>query len=402
MEEILFLVHRIPYPPIKGDKIRSWHFLSRFLKEYKVHLGCFVDDETDFQYVDKLKDMCASSCILPLNPLCSKVKSLKALTKGKSLTELYYKNQEMQNWVNALPSKTSNLEQAFVYSSPMAQYLEGDYWASRKKMMDFVDLDSDKWRQYAAHKNFLAKYIYNREADLLGKFENKIAQDFDCSFFVTDYEKDLFLTQGYEGKKDKIISVPNGIDHPFWDLKNKGKSPYQTTVFPIVFCGAMDYWPNIDAVLWFSNEMMPEILKAIPEAVFYIVGANPSQEVQSLSERKNIVVTGRVDDIRPYVMHSKLAVAPMRVSRGIQNKIIEGMVASKAVLATSRVLEPMGIEKGDMIVAADTPQDYIQKIKDLYNAPLKAEKIGQKARDYILKHYDWDVSFQKIKDLMRL
>jgi sugar transferase (PEP-CTERM/EpsH1 system associated) len=400
MEELLFLVHRIPYPPIKGDKIRSWHFLSRFLKQYKVHLGCFVDDKADIQYIDQLADMCASSCMLPLNPLWSKVKSLKALAYGKSLTELYYKNRDMQNWVNALSSNRTNLQRAFVFSSPMAQYLEGENWPSKRKVMDFVDLDSDKWRQYAAKKNLVEKYIYSREANLLGKFENKIAENFDHSFFVTDHEKDLFLEQGYKGQKDKIYTVPNGIDHPFWDLKNKGKSPYPSTVFPIVFCGAMDYWPNIDAAIWFSNEIMPEILKEIPEAVFYIVGSNPTQEVQDLSDLNNIIVTGRVDDIRPYVMHAKLVVAPMRVSRGIQNKVIEGMVAGKAVLATSRVLKPMGIDKGDMIIPADTAQDYIEKIKELHDAPLKADQIGQKARDYILKYYDWDVSFAKIASLL--
>ena len=162
MEELLFLAHRIPYPPNKGDKIRSWHILKHLARSYRVHLGAFVDDPGDWRYRDRIEQLCASTCLLPLHPAAAKLSSLGGLLSGTALSLSYFRDRRMQRWVNTMLER-SEIQKVFVFSSPLAQYVLTATSPEMRRVIDFVDVDSDKWRQYAERKRWPFSWLYRRE-----------------------------------------------------------------------------------------------------------------------------------------------------------------------------------------------------------------------------------------------
>lgn len=396
-EHLLFLVHRIPYPPNKGDKIRSWHILQNLSEIYDVHVGGFIDHEPDWAYIPNITAVAKSHCFLPLKPIYAKIRSLKAFVTGKSLTEYYFFDVRLAEWAEGVRVK-HNIKKVFVFSSGMAPYIMNERWLDATKVMDFVDVDSDKWRQYAMQQSFPLSWVYRRESVYLAKFEEKVAAYCDANLFVSEKEKNFF-TQHYTPQLSiKNHTVPNGVDFSFWNPMLKMESPYPTGSYPIVFSGAMDYWPNIDAVLWFVSEVMPLVRSVIPNVIFTIVGSNPTKDVQAL-QQSDVIVTGSVKDIRPYILNAEICVAPMRVSRGIQNKVLEGMAMGRPVLATSLALSSL-LNLKDEALEADEPQDYLEHIMALYKMPASAIDLGRKARCYIEKHCAWDKSFSLIQSFL--
>ncbi|MBP9693805.1 MAG: TIGR03087 family PEP-CTERM/XrtA system glycosyltransferase [Alphaproteobacteria bacterium] len=396
-EHLLFLVHRIPYPPNKGDKIRSWHILQNLSEVYHVHVGGFIDHEPDWVYVPTIAAITKSHCFLPLKPLQAKIRSLKALITGKSLTEYYFFDERLAEWVEEMRTM-HHIKKVFVFSSGMASYIMNEGWIDAIKVMDFVDVDSDKWAQYAMQKSFPLSWIYRREGRKLQSFEKKIAQFCTASLFVSEKERNFFLSQNPDLKMKTVKAVMNGVDLSFWDWELSFPSPYPEGKEVIVFSGAMDYWPNIDAVTWFCQDVMPMLRNVLPNVLFAIVGSNPSPDVKALVNEGNILVTGSVTDIRPYISHAKVSVAPMRVSRGIQNKVLEAMVMGKPVIATHlalSALEDLSCEA----MTADEPAKFRDSVLKLLNDGAQQEKIGKKARLFIQKNYSWDLSHRVIRAL---
>jgi sugar transferase (PEP-CTERM/EpsH1 system associated) len=245
----------MPYPPNKGDKIRSYHLLAHLAARYKVHLGTFVDDQDDWQHAETVKQLCCTTHIAALNPLSAKLRSLKALATGRALTLDYYRDAGMRAWVQ----KTLELypiTQVVVFSSAMAQYAEGI--GSARRIVDFVDVDSDKWSQYAEKKPWPLSWLYRREGRVLLDYERQIAQDFDASLFVSQAEAALFRQRAPESAQ-RIGHFSNGVDTDFFSPEREYDNPYDDDEAAIVFTGAMDYWPNVDAVQWFAQEVFPAV-----------------------------------------------------------------------------------------------------------------------------------------------
>jgi sugar transferase (PEP-CTERM/EpsH1 system associated) len=276
VENLLLLIHRMPYPPNKGDKIRSYHLLKHLAQHYRVHLATFVDDEDDWQHVPLVQALCASSHFGKLNPLTGKLRSLGArwprAARSRSTTTA---DGEMQAWVDQTMA-AHKIDRVLVFSSPMAQYAE-NYPAARR-VVDFCDVDSDKWRQYAGQKPWPMSWLYRREADTLLAYERHVAATCDASLFVSDPEAALFRTLAPESAA-KIGYFNNGVDTDYFSPERAYERPYGAGERALVFTGAMDYWPNIDAVQWFANEIFPQLYAATPALRFYIVGARPSAAV---------------------------------------------------------------------------------------------------------------------------
>jgi sugar transferase (PEP-CTERM/EpsH1 system associated) len=316
-----------------------------------------------------------------MNPKSSRLHSLSGLISGKALTLPYYKNKTLQNWVDRLMSDLC-VEKVVVFSSAMAQYVEKFEQALR--IMDFVDVDSDKWTLYAKSKAWPLDQVYRREGRLLGRYERKIAGEFDASFFVSPQEAALFRTLAPESAT-RIHTYSNGVDADYFSPDRPYPAPFPSTEQAIVFTGAMDYWPNIDAVNWFARDIFPLVLIEKPDARFYIVGSNPSGAVTQLANRPGIVVTGRVDDVRPYLAHAILAVAPLRIARGIQNKVLEAMSMGTPVVASPQALE--GIASTGGCRSGRDAEEFAAHILEL----LRSERsTGSAGRACILQHYDWD------------
>ncbi|WP_150047819.1 TIGR03087 family PEP-CTERM/XrtA system glycosyltransferase [Methylomonas rhizoryzae] len=383
MESLLYLVHRIPYPPNKGDKIRSYHFLRAICQRYKVYLGTFVDDPEDKKYIGDLQNYCEEIFCPDLNPKLGKLKSLSGLLSGEALSLPYYRNTAMQVWVDKTIAAQS-INKALIFSSPMAQYLEGH--PDVKLIADFVDVDSDKWRQYASSKAWPASWIYGRESVKLLQFEAGIAQRADATLFVSEQEAELFK-QLLPDVASKIGYVCNGVDTEAFDPSACYPNPFAETEQAIVFTGAMDYWANVDAVVWFAQEVFPKVKAGFPGARFYIVGSKPDKRVLELSQTdSDVVVTGRVDDVKTYLAHARVVVAPLRIARGIQNKVLEAMAMAKPLVVTSAAME--GISgNGDIEVSVTDDAD---RFAAAVGTSLRAEMAPLWLnRRFVQENYAW-------------
>jgi len=395
MTPLLFLSHRIPYPPNKGDKVRSFHLLKSLSRHFDIYLGAFVDDPEDWKYRDGINDFCKLNYLRPLNPLQAKIRSLKGFLTGEALSLPYYRDMHMVRWVKNI-IKQENIEHAIIYSSSMAQYIDAKLNNLRVRVADFVDIDSDKWLQYSKRHGFPMSIVYQREADRLLEFEREIARKFNATLFVSESEKNDFDKIAPDSKYQHYF-YNNGVDYDYFNPANKLLNPYNTDSVNIAFTGAMDYWANVDAVKWFTIYILPKILKAIPNARFYIVGSNPSVTVTELEKSNNVVVTGRVDDIRPYIKFADLIVAPMRIARGIQNKVLEAMAMSRPIVATSLALE--GIQKCGNYhpYQADTEDLFAKRCLDVLNGEMTSIP---ESRECIREHYDWDKNIQVVTRLL--
>ena len=395
MQDLLFLAHRIPYPPNKGDKIRSYHLLKRLTSSYNVHLGTFIDDPNDWQYTDKLDGLCASSCYLGLNPLAAKIKSLQGLLTGEALSVPYYKSQAMQDWVDKTV-KTYSIKKALIFSSVMAQFINQPH--DIDMIVDFVDVDSDKWRQYADGKKGVSQWIYRRESGRLLNYEQTIAKQARTSLFVSAQEADLFKKLAPE-VADKVTFINNGVDTDYFSPERAFTSPYPDGDDAIVFTGAMDYWANVDAVKWFAEDVFPHISKNHPAVKFYIVGSRPSKEVAALASDA-IVVTGAVADVRPYLAHAKLAVAPLRIARGIQNKVLEAMAMGKYVIATSAAMEGIPYNETLAVSVSDTIEMMVDQIDEQLqkNTPVAIYSCN---RDFVQTTFSWEQNLNRLLTLLQ-
>lgn len=398
MNGLLFLSHRIPYPPNKGDKIRSYHLLKYLSARYEVYLATFVDDPDDWQYRGHVESLCAACHFSGLDARLARIRSLKGLLTGRALTLEYYRNESLQRWVDGVLSE-GRIQRVLVFSSAMAQYVEDGSIENLRTVVDFVDIDSDKWAQYSTSKPWPASWLYRREARALFRYERQVAQQSDVSLFVSEAESELFKTRVPEAS-GRITYISNGVDTDYFSPGRDYADPYPNGEMAVVFTGAMDYWPNVNAVTWFSREVFPRVLEQRPEARFYIVGARPAPEVRELANLPHIRVTGTVEDVRPYLFHAKVAVAPLRVARGIQNKVLEAMSMAKPVVATGMALE--GIASCAGVYQSDTAQEFSASVVELLNDNMSAIRAGSINSDFVLKHYRWDFNLERLTDLIEV
>ncbi|MGA8148714.1 MAG: TIGR03087 family PEP-CTERM/XrtA system glycosyltransferase [Gallionellaceae bacterium] len=393
MEELLYLVHRIPYPPNKGDKIRSYHLLKHLCRNFKVHLGAFVDDPEDWKYAQPLMDMVSGEVkLLPLNPAWATLRSTYGLLSGEPLSAPYYRNTKLKNWVDQMIAKRP-IRHALVFSSAMSQYVTA--YPNLHRIIDFVDIDSDKWRQYSERKSWPMSWIYQREARALFAFERRIAGTFDASVFVSRTEAELFQHLSPESSS-RVTFYNNGVDLDYFSPAHIYDSPYQAGERVLVFTGAMDYWANVDAVTWFAREVFPALRAKFPELRFYIVGSRPPEVVRALAGA-GIVVTGSVPDVRPYVAHAAISVAPLRIARGIQNKVLEAMAMGKPAVVSPQALEGIDAETNSEVLLAVDAAGFISCLAAQLSQPNRA--IGEAARRRVESAYSWSNSLRRLDSL---
>ena len=397
MATILFLTQRIPYPPNKGEKIRPYQFLNHWTKHHKVFLGCFIDDLEDLQHRDLLRERCAGTYFARLHPKLALVRASGAFLTNDPLSLPYYRDRGLASWVRRVMA-TEKPECAVVFSSAMAQYLLGAVPPPSRVLVDFADVDSEKWAEYAATKTFPARQIYRREARQLLRFDRRVARQADASIFVTEPEAALFRERAPE-VKEKVLVIPNGVDSTYFSPENAGLDPKCGGAPIIVFTGRMDYWPNVDAVVWFSDTVLPRLRDRFPNATFLIVGAQPSATVRALGHRPGIVVTGTVPDVRPYVGYADAVVAPMRIGRGIQNKVLEGMAMARPVIVTPQALEGIDAVPDTHLLLARDSDGFVRSVERIMD-PVFAKTVGAAARQRVLELYDWADSLAKYDRLL--
>lgn len=385
MARLLYLVHRIPFPPNKGDKIRSFNILKALAKDHDVVLGAFVDDPSDTVHQPTLEALCGETYFETIDPRAQKLKSLAGLLTGSPLTITFYRSSSFQRWVDSVLA--GDVDGIVLFSSAMARFIRPETVKGIPVWMDFVDLDSDKWRQYAQSKKGPEALIYRREAKLLQQFEADLAPKVHTSSFVTPDEAALFQTLSGD-MASNVIAMPNGVDLDFFKPSATPAEGGPET--EIVFTGAMDYWANVDAVTWFVDKVLPLIQQEFADAHFTIVGSKPTAAVRELQARQGVSVTGFVDDIRGYIARADICVAPMRIARGVQNKVLEAMAMGKAVVATPAGYEGIQAAPVRDLIVADGAEDFAKEVIALLKNTALRAKIGDNARKIMEQTYPWD------------
>ena len=396
MQELLYLTHRIPYPPNKGDKVRSFNELKYFSRHYHIHLGTFIDDPADWEHVETVKSYCVDTYFAPLNPKLARIKSAKGLLTGEALTLPYYRHQGLASWVNRLVAE-GRVSYAIAYSSSMAQYLHAA--SHMRRVANIADVDSDKWRQYALTQPWPLAWVYGREAKKLGEFERRLVTEFDATVLHAPHEAEFLRGQVPEAP-ERVHHSSNGVDAEYFSPDHHFPSPYASNETVLVFTGAMDYWPNVDAVEWFADEIFPAVRRSQPRARFYVVGARPVARLDRLKHLDGVTVTGSVPDVRPYLAHAVLAVAPLRIARGIQNKVLEAMAMAKAVVLSPQAAAGIAAQTEREFVVAPDSSAFAAAVCRLLTDDAR-EAIGRAARARVLTDYSWNTNLSRLDALLR-
>jgi len=331
--------------------------------------------------------MCEDLCLVGLGSVRGRLLSLRGLVTGEALSLRYFSNRRLRAWSRAV-LREKGVRRVLAFSSPMAQYVMGMPPDDRGRLLlDMVDVDSDKWLQYARWKRWPMSWLYAREGRLLLGFERRVASEADRTVFISETEASLFRRLAPQSA-DRVVAIENGVDGEFFKPRPDYADPYEGRGPVVVFTGAMDYWPNVDAVRWFAERVWPQVRESVPQARFFIVGARPTDAVRLLARRDEVVVTGWVEDVRPYLAHARLAVAPLRIARGIQNKVLEAMAMAVPVLASPAAMEGIQVQS-DYEMVPDGEKAWIRRAVEMLNAG-DSRETGARLRERVIERYAWE------------
>jgi len=377
---ILFIAHRTPYPADKGDKIRAFNILKSLCRSNEVFLASF--DEGDYSAEDRsyLFRLCSGVILRRRSGVKALVGGVLNLLRGRSVTEGFFSDAELKRSVERLCRERA-FDIVFVFSSCMAQYGAG--LPVPLKVIDIADVDSDKWRQYASTRNSPLKFVYARESETLAREERAIAEDFDRVFVVSEVEKGMFRKLN-PAKPAEVLT--NGVDCEYYRPREETQKDRD-----LVFVGVMNYFPNVDGVLFFMREVLPLIRLRRPHTDFTIVGSSPTRALRKEADRRGVRVTGRVKDVRPYLWRSRVCVVPLRVARGVQNKVLEAMAAGVPVLGTKKALEGIRAEPGRHVSIGESPGELAERALELLEDDARRDRQAASARRMVEQEYDWNI-----------
>lgn len=377
--EILFLAHRVPFPPDRGDKIRSFHILNHIAGFARVHLVALADDARDIDPPREFRALLGECVIVPRTKSRARA-AAEALATGEPLSLTAFADARIGAAVTRILAEHP-IDAIYAFSGQMAQYLPAD---GPRAIMDFVDLDSAKFAAYADDARAPVRWLMRREARLLGAYERAVSARVAASVFVSAAEAALL---------PGAIAIENGIDTSFFDPAT-GFARVAEPGPLIVFTGQMDYRPNVNAVVAFARDMLPSIRAAHPAARFAIVGRAPTATVRALAGEA-VIVTGEVADVRGWLAAAAVVVAPLKLARGVQNKVLEAMAMARPVVASPAAAE--GIDHAGAIVVAEGAAT---AVADLLADRARAEALGRSARARVIARYGWDARLAGLEALL--
>lgn len=390
---ILFLAHRIPYPPNKGDKIRSFHELRALVdRGHQVHLRAFADDVEDLEYHLELRRWCASVEIIPLRKWRAWARAGLSVATRRSLSVGYYTSRKMRKSVKRAVAE-NEIDAVLVYSSTMAQYVPRELTSST--VVDLVDIDSEKWRIYASKIRPPYSWAYKIDWKRLRKYEYEIVNRFAYTVVTTEREAALLNELDEFTRRARLRTITNGVDlELFRPGARLAESPR------LIFIGAMDYFANIEGIRWFVEEVLPLIRRSEPRAEFFIIGPKPTEEVLCLGGNEGVKVTGFIRDIQPYLQSAMVYVMPLRIARGVQNKVLEAMAAGKAIVATSEVAAGLRVTGGEQLLVADTPHLFADAVVGIIRDSDLRGSLEEEARLFVESEHAWPPLLQKMVGLV--
>jgi sugar transferase (PEP-CTERM/EpsH1 system associated) len=399
MAEILFLVHRAPWPPDRGDRIRSWHMFEALAKLAPVHVAALADNDADAAAAcEKMAPLCKSLAV-EVRTVSRPLALASAVLRGEPVSNRLFRSRALADHVLRL-IESGAVSHIVAFSGQMAQYVPADF--AGPVIMDFVDVDSAKFATYADQdKRQPLHWIHAREARVLGAYEAQVARRADASLFVSEAEAALFRARSGLGP-DMVRAVENGIDTDRFDPAQVDARVGEGTGPLAVFTGQMDYRPNIDAVRWFANDILPLVRERQLDARFAIVGRAPTDEVRALAEQAGVTVTGEVPDVRPWLAAADAVVAPLLLARGVQNKLLEAMAMARPVVASEAAAEGIDAAPGEHLLVADGASAMAEAVLRLFGDAQAAAAMGRAARARMIARYGWDARLAPLGPLLGL
>ena len=388
--KILFVCHRFPYPPNRGGKIRPFHMIQHLSRKHSVVVASLAHTQEELQEGQPLKEHCQEVIAEVLPSSTRWLQTVAALPTGAPSSVAYFYSRKLAARIHQAWQR-GGFDAIIVHCAFAAQYvakLQGGF-----RMLDFGDVDSAKWMDYAEHRSFPLSLGYRIEALKLRRFEQKLTEEFDACTATTRGELDEVRRLN---AAKAVAVIPNGVNLNYFVPRQE--NPRNSSV--IAFLGRMDYYPNIDAVLFFAKEVFPSVQKAVPEAKFRIIGSNPTRAVRDLVSIPGISVTGYVADVRPHLADAAIAVAPLRIARGTQNKILEFLSMGIPVLSTTQAAKGVAVEPGKHLLVADGPENFAAEVVRLLKDPDLREQLSVSGRQPLATAHSWPHSMEILDEIL--
>lgn len=398
MSGIVFLAHRLPFPPDRGDKIRSHHILGALAELGPVHVGCFAESEADFAHEAELTRIAASHC-MPLREKPLSLAGAEALLHGEPVSLAAFRHAGLVQWVRDTLERHA-IDTVYVFSGQMGQYVPKD-WQGRL-VVDLVDVDSAKFEAYARAKPVPMRWVDAREGRLLRAEEARLAERADHTLLVSEAEAELLRSRLATGCGADVRALGNGIDADLFDPAKVTPHP-ELAMAPgpqLVFTGQMDYAPNVAAVQRVLDRLLPEIRKAHPPAQFHIVGRAPVAELRERDGKGGCRVWGEVADVKPFLAAADLVIAPLEIARGVQNKVLEAMAMARPVLLTHDAATGIPAEDGVHFAVEDGDAELVARALALLGNPGEAGAMGAAARQFVVDTRSWPAMLAALPDLV--
>jgi len=386
---ILFLANRLPFPPNKGDKIRTFHEIDHLALSHNVYCACFVDTPDDTTHVRGFQRWCKDIIAIPWNRRTAALRAMRGWLVGRTLTESAYRDKTLSEALSRWTESTS-FDAVVSFSTIMAPYALAI--PARRHVLDMCDVDSAKWLDYAEAARFPLSRIYRREGRRLRAFEKACIDRFDATTLITPRERRLLDP---DETHDRLHVIPNGVA-----LSDRRARPAAECGAIVGFLGSMDYRPNAEAVCWFVRRVWPALRTRVPNARMLIVGRNPTRRVRSLANTAGVSVTGAVKDTGRYLARCRVIVAPLRIARGMQNKVLEAMAARRPVVATSAVAAGLNVRPGHHIRVADDAAGFATEVENLLSRDDLCRDTGDAGYRCSAMHYCWPEAMQRFEQLV--
>lgn len=387
MKRLLFIAHRVPYPPDKGERVRAFHEIRALAEHFRVTLAALAHSPEDRASGRELESWCERVVTAPAGGTLGLARGTAALLRGKSVTEGYFRSRRLAGKLKDEAARDP-FDMVLAYCSAALPYALAV--PAPLRVADLVDIDSAKWAAYAEAARWPTSWLYGREAAGVARLERRALRQCDAVVLVSEDEAKTLGTES-----DKVLAVANGVDTDYFRPQKRPADQAPT----LVFTGTMDYRPNVEGVCWFAETVWPALRRERPDLRLAIVGRDPAPAVRRLAERPGIEVTGSVPDVRPYLARATVAVAPLLMARGIQNKVLEAMAMGRAVVASPAALEGLDVETGTEVIEAQPPEEWQREILDLLENEARRQGIEQAARSCVETRFAWDRQMNPLVDL---
>lgn len=402
LPRVLLLTHRIPFPPNRGDRIRAYHLIEFLSKHAEIYLGSVSDEPWDSTQKSALEKNCHSAFFARLRSPLRWIRAAAGFSMGHSVTQGAFYSSRLAKQITRWSSEIE-FDAAIIYCSSMGSYTRALVKKPKRLLVDLVDVDSQKWQDYAAVSGGPKKWVFRQEAHRVCRLEDSLAKQADALTVVSPDEAALF-----EAIHPSLRAIPigNGVDHQFFapscssaveSIEEAARQMIRRGYPKMVFVGVLDYLPNIQGLQWFCRQVLPALQNVFPNASLEIVGRRPSSEVQALATIPGVHLIGEVPDVRPYVLDAHIAIAPLQIARGVQNKVLEALACAKPVVATSHAAT--GIECVGGLAVANEPEEWVRTIVELQNSDYYAT-MSKSARVGILERYSWKAQLDPLLPLL--